>query len=257
MDLELKGQVALVTAASKGIGKAIALRLAREGATVYVASRSGICDEEPDLAGRLIGLKLDLTDPVQTAGIVDEVVKAAGRLDIAVLNTPGPVIKLVLDTTDEEWATAYEQLVRPMQQMGLRAARQMVQQASGNIVFMTSTWVKQSMVGGVLSASMRSAVSALSKQLALELAGKGVRINQVMPGATGTERMQNIVNMKAAKNGTTVEHEIAQVVGQIPMGRWGTPEETADAVAFIASPRASFMTGATLQIEGGAVRSTL
>lgn len=257
MDLELKGKVALVTAASRGIGRAVALRLAAEGATVFVSSRSGTAPDAGHLPGTLIGLATDLSDAKATASLIDQVIARAGHLDIAVLSTPGPSIKPVLDTTDEDWPAAYDMLVRPMQQMGLRAARHMAGRGEGSIIFLTSTWVKQPAHGGALSATMRSAVSALSKQLALELGNKGVRVNQVQPGATGTERMQNIVDMKAEKNGTTAQQEIAEVVSQIPMGRWGEAEEIADVVAFVASPRASFMTGATLQIDGGAVRTTI
>jgi 3-oxoacyl-[acyl-carrier protein] reductase len=104
---------------------------------------------------------------------------------------------------------------------------------------------------------MRSALSALSKQMSIELAPHAIRVNQIQPGATGTDRMQAIIAAKASRNGTSQEVEMRHVVDQIPLGRWADPDEIADAVAYIVSPRSSFITGATLQVDGGAVRSTV
>jgi len=117
--------------------------------------------------------------------------------------------------------------------------------------------VRQPSPGGVLSASLRSAVSGLAKQMALELAPLGVRVNQVQPGATATERMQAIIAAKASANGTSAEEEQAKVVHEIPLGRWAEPEEIADAVAFLSSPRSSFVLGSALAVDGGAVRAVL
>jgi NAD(P)-dependent dehydrogenase (short-subunit alcohol dehydrogenase family) len=132
----------------------------------------------------------------------------------------------------------------------------MCAQGSGTIVLLSSTWVRQPAPGGVLSASYRSAAAAFVKTLAGELAPHGVRVVHVMPGATGTDRMQAIVASKAAKNGTTEDDEIAAVVRDIPLGRWAQAHEIADVVAFAASPRAGFMTGSSLVVDGGAVRAT-
>jgi 3-oxoacyl-[acyl-carrier protein] reductase len=133
----------------------------------------------------------------------------------------------------------------------------MVTQRSGSIIFMTSTWVKQPVPAGGLSSVMRSALSTLSKQMAVELAPLGVRVNQIQPGATATDRMKAIVEQKAKANGTTADEEIKRVVEQIPLSRWGDPEEIASLVAFIASGRSGFITGASVQIDGGAIRSTM
>ncbi|WP_327579044.1 SDR family oxidoreductase [Streptomyces sp. NBC_00145] len=262
MDLGLQDKVALVTAAGKGIGLAVGRRLAAEGATVALSSRNadGLKAAAGELGGRVgqVGVfPADLSDQQATADLVDEVVAAHGRLDILVVNTPGPAIKPFLDTTVDDWAGAYDLLVRPAVQLAHAAARHMVEQESGSIVFLTSTWVKQPAPGGVLSAAMRSVLSALSQQMSLELAPRGVRVNQLMPGATGTDRMTSIVAAKAAAHGTTPDEEIAHVVRDIPVGRWAEPEEIADTVAFLASPLSAFTTGSAWHIDGGAVRSTL
>lgn len=257
MDLDLKGKVALVTAASQGIGLAVARRLATEGATVAINAR------HPEAAaagsrGSLKACAADLDDPHAAADMISRVIADLGRLDILVLNTGGPKIVSFLDTKLDDWSLAYRRLVQPCVVLAQAGARQMVRQGGGGgVVFITSTWVSQPKPGGVLSATMRSAVSALSKQLALELAPHGIRVNQVQPGATGTDRMRAIVAARAAQNGTTAETEVAGIVGDIPLGRWGEADEIADVVAFIVSPRAGFVTGTTLQVDGGSVRDVL
>ncbi|MET7845527.1 SDR family oxidoreductase [Streptomyces sp. NPDC005356] len=251
MDLGLKGKVALVTAASKGIGQAIARQLVAEDAVVAVSART------PVEAQGQTSYPTDLMDPGAVERLIPDVIAAHGALDILVVNTPGPKIMSVLEAELADWDTAYNQLVRPAVQLATGAARVMAANGRGSILFITSTWVKQPAVGGGLSASMRSLLSALAKQMSLELAAQGVRVNQLMPGATGTDRMENIVAAKSAANGTPREEEIAKVVSAIPMGRWAEPEEIARAAAYLVSPAAAFVTGETLAVDGGAIRSTL
>lgn len=259
MDLGLHDHVAMVTAASRGIGRAVASRLATEGAEVAISSRTQ--SELDALAAELAPSRItthavDQGDAAANAQLVADVTAQHGRLDIAVINTPGPRITPFLDTTSDDFAGAYDLLFRPAVQLARAAADVMVQQGSGTIVFLTSTWVKQPAAGGVLSATMRSAIGSLAKCMATELAPHGVRVNQLMPGATGTDRMTDIVTTKATANGTTVEEEIAKVAADIPLGRWAEASEIADAVAFLASPRSTFTTGAAWQLDGGAVRAS-
>jgi 3-oxoacyl-[acyl-carrier protein] reductase len=261
MDLGLGGKVVLVTAASRGIGLACARRFVAEGATVAISARraDGLAAAVAQLggAGRVTSHAADLTSEAETARLLDEVDRAHGRLDVLVSNTGGPRIAAFVDTTLADWAAAYELLLRPAVQLAHGAARRMTAAGGGSIVFLTSTWVKQPKPGGVLSAAMRSAVSALAKQLALELAPHRIRVNQVLPGATGTDRMRAILASAAHRSGATEEDELRKVVADIPLARWASPEEIADAVAFLASARSAFITGTALQVDGGAVRSTL
>jgi 3-oxoacyl-[acyl-carrier protein] reductase len=259
MDLQLTDKVVLVTAASRGIGYAVAERFAAEGARVVISSRSATSLKEAatKIGGGATSLVCDLTEDGAGTDLVERVVTRAGRLDILVSNTPGPRIAPALETTDDDWSAAYAALLRPAVQLSLRASRYMCDQGEGSIVFLTSTWVKQPAKGGVLSATMRSGVSALSKQLALELAPAGVRVNQVMPGATSTDRMRDIMRTKAAQHDTTEDEERAETVREIPVGRMAEPGEIANAVVFLASPLSSFTTGLAVYVDGGAVRSTL
>lgn len=251
MDLELNGKVALVTAASRGIGAAVAESLASEGADVAVSARKA------QAAPGRTPYPLDLSDAAAVDRLVPDVVAAHGRLDALVVNTPGPKILPFLETVQEDWTLAYDQLVRPAVQLASAAAHRMVEQGGGSILFVTSTWVKQPAPGGVLSGSMRSLLSALAKQMSLELAPHGVRVNQLMPGATGTDRMRGIVTAKSSANGTSAAEEQSKIVSAIPLGRWAEPVEIARAATYLVSPAAGFVTGEAFAVDGGALRSTL
>jgi len=255
VDLSLEGTVALVTAASRGIGAAVSARLADEGATVVAVSRSG--DVVPHAGkGTIVPWRLDLSDAEATADLVDRVVDEFGALDTLVVNTPGPPLQRVTETSWQTWQESHDLLLRPAVLLGTAAARVMSEAGRGAIAFMTSTWVVQPVETGVLSAAYRSAVAALARTLALELATTGVRVVQVMPGATETERMRRIIEAKSAARGTAIEEEVKAIADGVPIGRWAQPEEIADVVAFLLSPRASFMTGSSVIVDGGAVRRT-
>ncbi|HJT93003.1 MAG TPA: SDR family oxidoreductase [Mycobacterium sp.] len=260
MDLGLDGKVALVTAASKGIGRAVAHQLAAEGADVLASSRPGpaltaAVTQAGNLRGRLEALPADLTDEAATAELVSSVCAQRGRLDILVVNTPGPRLIPFLEATPTDLLDAFQLLVRPAIQLACAGGQTMAAQRSGSIVFLTSTWVRQPPAGALLSATMRSVISALAKQMALELAPLGVRVNQVMPGATATDRMRSVIAHKVQLHGSDEASELRDAVASIPMGRWAEPEEIARQVAFMASEAASFTTGTAVAVDGGYIRS--
>ncbi|HEX7382177.1 MAG TPA: SDR family oxidoreductase [Nevskiaceae bacterium] len=263
MDMGLDGKVALVMAGSRGLGRAAAWSMAGEGARVIVASRHPetvfeIRDPVPaDASARVATRTVDLQDENQYATLADQVVGEYGQLDVLLVNTAGPRLGPWLGFDANDWDAAYRLLVRPALTVAREAARHMVERRRGSIIFLTSTWLKQPVVGSALSAVMRSSLSAAVKQMALELAPSGVRVNQVMPGSTLTDRMEEVVAAKVKANHTTREAEVAQMASRIPMGRCGEPREVADAVTFLASDRASFITGTTIPVDGGTLRSTL
>lgn len=266
MDLHLSGKIALVTAASSGIGFAVAKRLVVEGVTVVVNARKGtrldqavgqLRDLAPNGADSVFGYAADLTEDGAARAAVRDAVADLGHLDIVVSNTAGPPLTPLVEASDADWDHSYAMLLRPAAHLGGEAAKHMVERGEGSIIFMTSSWAKQPAPNAGLSSSMRSAIAAMAKSLANEVVGRGVRVNQVMPGATATDRMKQLTSARARRNGTTVEDEVAAAVAAVPMGRWADPEEIADSVVFLASPRSSFTTGQALVVDGGSVRSIL
>lgn len=251
MELGLENKVVLVTAASKGIGRAVAEQALAEGATVIAASRSGVAPVGAH------GLVADL-EGTDGASLVARVIEQFGRLDALVFNSAGPPLGPVLDHDMAAWDGAYRRLLRSAIEIGLDAARAMRERGEGgSIVFLSSTWLKQPAPNGALSSVLRAGVAALARQMATELGNEGIRINHVMPGATATDRMTAILSSKAAANGTSVEEETAKAVRDIPIGRWGEADEIARAVVFLLSPASGFTTGASLQVDGGSTRATL
>lgn len=253
MDLQLHDSVALVTAASRGIGRATAERLAAEGATVIAAARS-TGREEGIGEGRIIPVPVDLTVPGAAGALVDEVHASYGRLDVLVANTPGPPVKPVLELDWADWEAAHGMLLRPVVELFTHAGRLMTAAGTGSMVLVSSNWVREPLPGSVLSAAYRSAESGLVKTLAGEIASSGVRVNQVLVGGTATERMERLVAHQAATRGISVEQAVANIVAGIPQGRLAEVGEVADVIAFLASPVPGSTTGATFVVDGGALR---
>ncbi len=260
MNLGLQDKVALVTAASRGLGRAVAMELAREGARVAICARQeGPLSEAADAIRQTTGAEIlavpaDVSDPQGVERVVEATLSRFGRIDILVTNAGGPPPGRFLDFTPADWEAAVQLTLMSVVRLCYAVVPTMRAQKSGSIVAMTSVSVKQPLPNLILSNSLRLAVVGLVKTLADELAPDGIRVNAVCPGWTKTERVEQLLRDRAARNGTSVEEEEAKITAAIPLGRMATPEEFARAVAFLSSPAASYITGISLLVDGGLYR---
>jgi len=257
MDLGLSGKVALVGGASRGLGKACALRLAREGARVAICSRNATAieaaagDIRSKTAANVLAIAADQGRAEDLDRLVSKVIDAYGRIDIVVTNTGGPPPGPFLAHDDAAWEAAFQGLLMSVVRICRAVIPVMRRQGGGRIINNTSFTVKEPAPRLVLSNVFRVGVIALAKTLAREVAADGIRINNVCPGSFNTQRMRDLIEKGAAAGDRTIDEERARWVSQIPIGRMQEPEELADLVAFLASERAGAITGATIAVDGG------
>jgi 3-oxoacyl-[acyl-carrier protein] reductase len=260
MDLGLEGRVALVTAASRGLGKAIAWELAREGASVVICARGkeqlkhSAEEIAQDTNSKVLAVVADLTKAQEIADLVTAVIQGFSRLDVLVNNAGGPPSGPFAQFSDEDWRRALDLNLLSTVRLTRAAIPFMRANRWGRIVNLTSVAVKQPIPDLVLSNAARSGVIGLAKTLALQLAPDGITVNSVCPGFTLTERVRELAQVRAGREGKRVEQVLASYEQQIPMGRLGEPEELAALVAFLVSERASYITGVAIQVDGGYVR---
>ncbi len=265
MDLGLKGQVALITAASRGLGAAVAQRFAMEGAQVALCARDlsharATAERIAKATGsQVVGFKADVTIPDDIDTLVRQTFDRFGRIDILIVNASGPVSGKFVMLKPADWEAAVNLTLMSAVRLCYAVLPHLMSASSGarNIVFMTSYTVKHPAESLVLSNSIRMAVVGLMKTMAIELGPSGIRVNAVAPGWTETERVEEILTARTKANGATLEQEKAKVIAGIPFGRMGRPEEFANATVFLASPAASYITGVTLPIDGGVIRASL
>ena len=260
MDLGLKDRVALVAASSTGLGKAVALGLAREGAKLALCART-----EPALAAtaaeirsqtgvEVLARAIDVTSHSQVRAFVAEIAAHYGRLDICVANAGGPPSKSFADTTVEEWHAAAELNLMSTVYLAKETLPLMRERRWGRFVAITSVTVKQPLDGLVLSNAIRAGVLGLVKSLANEYGPHNVLVNNVCPGFTATARLNELAETLAAKGGVTPAEIEKRWASQAPLGRIGQPEEFANLVVFLASERASYITGESIAVDGGLVK---
>jgi 3-oxoacyl-[acyl-carrier protein] reductase len=263
MDFGLKDRVALVAAASRGIGFAAALELAREGARVFLCSRieshaSAAAQKiHQETGADVAGIAADVTDNTQTEAFVNLARERAGRIDICVTNAGGPPATVFADTDLDMFRKAFEQNALSAIRLAQLVLPAMRAQKWGRIVNITSVSAKQPIEGLLLSNTVRAGLTGWAKTVSNEVAAEGVTVNNVAPGYTLTERQDELAEVRGKAAGKSKQEIIETWASQAPMRRMASAEEIAAAVAFLASERASYITGVTLQVDGGWVRSLL
>jgi 3-oxoacyl-[acyl-carrier protein] reductase len=260
MDLGLSGKKALITGASKGIGLAIVEALHGEGTEIIASARSeaGLKKLTDGLKGKakILAKSCDLSNPEDRMALIKYVEREFGNVDILVHNVGGPKPSDVLSTNRDEWQAGFEQLFNSVAHLNQALVPAMKEKRFGRIICVTSLSVMEPIAGLSVSNSIRSAVTAMLKTLSDELAPFAITVNCVAPGAIATERLNELMNARLAKSGQSKEEYMKDYLKAIPMGRLGEPHEFGSVVAFLASARASYVTGSTVAVDGGKRRST-
>lgn len=260
MDLGLRGKVALVSAASQGMGRATAFALAREGCRLVICARNAGPLEEAASAIRgetksdVLAVTADVARAEDIQGFVDAAMAAYGGVDILVTNAGGPPTGRFESLTEEQWAHAYELTFQSAVRLIRAAVPSMRLRGGGAIVAITSISVKQPLDNFYLSNTMRAALVGLVKTVARELAPDKIRVNAVAPGWIATDRLMEVFRVRAEREGKTPDEAIIAEKRDVPLGRFGKPEEVGDLITYLVSDRAAYLTGNVIQIDGGLYR---
>jgi 3-oxoacyl-[acyl-carrier protein] reductase len=261
MDLGLAGKGAVVAAASQGLGEAIARTLASEGCRLEISSRSGdrIAAAASSIASatgsQVHGESVDVSDQDATIAWIDACADRLGGIDIAIANAGGPAAARFDDTVGEDWDAAYALTLRSAMQFAL-AVRPHLHPGSA-LLFMTSTSVREPSSVLAMSTIFRAGVASLAKLLANDWGPDGIRVNHLIPGRIATDRVAGLDAITAERMGVGLDEIVKRSEAMIPLGRYGRPSEYAAAAAFLVSPAAAYITGATLQVDGGSMHSVI
>jgi len=261
MDLGLNKRVAMVAAASKGLGRAIAESLAREGCRLSVCSRStdnldDVRHTIEDLGGEVLAVACDVSNSDDLVRWFAATEATYGQVDILVTNTGGPPAAKFLKLSEEQWRTGIDSTLLNVVRLSRLVIPGMQERKWGRIVNITSLVAKQPMELLTISSTLRAGLSALTKTLADQVARDNILVNAVLPGHILTDRQVHLNEIRSKEQGITMEEYAARVEQSIPMGRFGRPQEIGDVVTFLCSEQASYVTGVSLQVDGGIIRST-
>jgi len=263
MDLGLAGKVALVAAASKGLGRAVAHELAAEGARLAICSRDGTTlaatarEISAATGAEVMAQVADVSDRNAIASLVDATLARFGRVDVLVTNSGGPPPGRFESLDAAMWQKATELTLFAPVEFARRVLPGMRERRWGRILNVTSIAVKQPVDNLMLSNSLRAAVTGWARTLANEVAAQGITVNNLMPGYTRTERVEELADVTAKREGITPAQATARWEREIPMGRLGEVREFAALAAFLASERASYITGTSIPVDGGWIKSLL
>jgi 3-oxoacyl-[acyl-carrier protein] reductase len=260
METGLRNRVAIVAASSKGIGRATALAFAAEGANLAICARHAeSLNQVAEEARRLYGVEVytatfDVAKDEGVRDFTDSVHRHFGRIDVCVTNAGGPPAKPFANTTMAEWDSAYQLNLRSIVSFAHAVLPSMQQQRWGRFIAITSIAVKQPVLELVLSNAVRTGVLGLVRSLATQYGPDNITINNVGPGYTATDRVKELAQSNAQTTGRTAADYEAEVAKDIPLRRLAKPEEVADAIVWLASERAAYITGQTILVDGGVYR---
>lgn len=261
MDLQLKNSVAIVMAASKGLGAGTARVFAQEGARVVMSARDEVTLRataeriSAETGAETYPIAADATKPDDIARLFEAAMSRYGRIDALVVNAGGPPVGTFMSFDDAAWMAAVEGTFMNAVRAARLAIPIMTKQGGGSITLIESASIKHPLDGFILSNSLRLGVAGLVKTLAREVGPAGIRVNMICPAAILTDRVKTSSEALAARKGTRLEDELAERVAASPLGRFGDPEEFGRACVFLASPAAGYITGAALIIDGGTSRA--
>lgn len=261
MDFGLKGRVAMIAAASKGLGKACALALVQEGCRVSICSRDvntlAATGEELARYGEVQTFVGDVSSLQSLENWYQATVENFGQVDILVTNTGGPPVSRFMQLTDEQWLAGVESTLMNVVRLSRLVIPGMQQRRWGRIIHLTSLVAKQPLDDLTISSTLRAGLSGLTKTMANQLGPDNVTVNAVLMGQILTDRQNAIADVRVKEQGISHEEHFRRVAAEIPLRRLGEPREVGEVVAFLASERASYLTGVSLQVDGGLIRGTM
>jgi 3-oxoacyl-[acyl-carrier protein] reductase len=261
MNLELNNRVAMVAAASKGLGKACAVALAQEGCKVSICSRNAEELEktrsEIEAHGEALAVVADVSSASDLEAWYRRTISSFGQVDILVTNTGGPPVKRFMELSDESWLSGVESTLMNVVRLSRLVIPEMRERRWGRIIHLTSLVAKQPVDELTISSTLRAGLSGLTKTMANQVGAHNITVNAILTGHILTDRQYALADVRVKERGITHDEYFAGQAAEIPLRRIGEPREIGEVVAFLASERASYVTGVSLQVDGGLIRSTM